>query len=304
MVNQFSANIYHLAQQKESRLYPLIGRKEKQNSEISFYDRIGSVEPMEKVGRHEDVVYSNTPYSRRALSLRTWYFADLVDDEDKVKIIHTPESEYAKAASMSLARQIDDVIIDAALGSAYTGKAGTTAVSLANANKVAGFDGTTTTGVGLNIKTLRAVKKKFNQNEIDMEPLYFVYSSEQLDNLLATTEVTSADYNTVRALVNGQIDTFMGFKFIRIERLPVTTAATTYNDETGAVGSGDGTLAAGARRCFAFASSAMIFGTGIGMETKIDKLPSKHYSTQVYARLMVGAVRMEEVKVVEVLCNE
>lgn len=302
MVNQFSANIYHLAQQKESRILPFIGRKEKQNSEISFYDRIGSVEPMEKVTRHADTTYGEVPYSRRALSMRTWFFADLCDDEDKIKIIHTPESEYAKAASMSLARQIDTVIIDAALGNAYTGKAGTTPVALANANKVAAFDGTATTGSSLTVKTLRAVKKLFKKNEIE-EGLYMVVSADELDNMLGTTEITSADYNTVRALVNGEVDSFMGFKFIHSERLPLTTGTTTYNKDTGVVGTGSQTIAAGARRCFAFAGSGMIFATGISMETKIDKLPTKHYSTQVYARMMVGALRMEEVKVVEVICK-
>lgn len=303
MVKQYSANVFHLSQQKESRLAPLL-RKEKQVSEAAFYDRIGSVTAQKKTSRHADTTYMDTPHSRRMITLDEYFYADLVDKEDKVKVIQNPESEYAKAASMALGRAMDSVIISAALGNAYSGKDGATPVALANANKVAAFDGTTTTGCRLTIKTLRAVKKLFNKNEVAGEELVFVWGAEQEDDLLATTEATSSDYNTVKALVSGQIDSFMGFKFVRVELLPTTTTSTTYNATTGAVGSGGGTLASGARRCFAFAKSGMLMAMGQDMKTSIDVLPTKHFSTQVYASMQLGATRLEEVKVVEVLCKE
>lgn len=302
-VKQFSSNMYFLAQQKGSKLAPLV-RKETQNSEKAFYEQIGSVTAQEKVGRHSEVTYTDTPHSRRAVSTRSYFHADLIDSEDKIRMLISPESDYSKLFMWALGRKMDDVIIAAALGSAYTGADGTTPVALANANKVAGFDGATTTGVGLNVKVLRAVKKKFHQNEIDEGDLYFAISAEQLDNLLGQTEVTSADYASVKALVQGDVDSFMGFKFIRLERLPATSSSTTYDVVTGAVGSGGGTLPSGARRCFAWKKDGLLMAVGMEAKARIDEIPQKHYSKQVYASMDMGAVRMEEVKVVEVLVKE
>ena len=302
-VKQFSSNVFHLSQQKGSRLAGIV-RRETQNAEASFWDRVGAVTAQKKVGRHTDTTYQDTPHSRRRVTLDDFFYADLVDKEDKLRIIMSPESEYAKAAMMALGRAMDDVIIEAALGPSYGGKEGGSVVNLDNTNKIAGFDGSTTTGVGLNVQTLRAVKKKFNQNEVEEGELYFCVSAEQLDNLLGETEVTSSDYNTVKALVQGDVDSFMGFKFIRIERLDTSDAATTYNETDGSVGAGGGTLPAGARRCFAWKRDGILLAIAADMNARIDQLPTKHYSHQVYASMSIGATRMEEVKVVEVLCKE
>jgi len=302
-VKQYSSNVFHLSQQKGSRLAGMV-RKESQKSEAAFYDRIGSVTAQRKVGRHSDTTYQDTPHSRRRVTLEDFFYADLCDKEDKLRMIMDPKSEYAQAAMWALGRAMDDVIIEAALGAAYGGKEGGSTVNMANANKVSCFDGTTTTGVGLNVKVLRAVKKKFGQNEVEEGDLYFAVTSEQLDNLLGETEVTSQDFASVKALVQGDVDTFMGFKFVRIERLKVTSAATTYNVTNGIVGSGTGTLPAGARRCFAWKRDGIMLSVAEDVKARIDELPGKHYAYQIYASMGIGATRMEEVKVVEVLCNE
>lgn len=303
MVKQYSSNVFHLSQQKGSRL-AMLTRKESQNAESAFYDRIGSVTAQKKVGRHSDTTYQDTPHSRRRVTLEDYFYSDLVDKEDKLRIIMNPESEYAQAGKNALGRAMDDVIIAAALGTAYAGKEGGTSVAMPNSQVVAGFDGSTTTGVGLNVQTLRAVKKKFNANEVEDGDLYICVSAEQLDNMLGEEEATSSDYNVIKTLVQGDIDSFMGFKFVRSERLPVTAADTTYNDENGSIGAGDGTLAAGARRCFAWKKDGILFAVASDIKGRIDEMPGKHYAHQVYASMSIGAVRMEEVKVVEIRCKE
>ena len=140
MVNQFSANVFHLSQQKGSRLRGLV-RNESQKAEAAFHDRIGAVDPQKKVGRHSDTTYQDTPHSRRKITLEDYFYADLCDKEDKIRILQSPESEYTKAAMMSLGRGMDDEIIAAAIGDAYAGKAGGTSVSLPNSQKVAAHTG-------------------------------------------------------------------------------------------------------------------------------------------------------------------
>ena len=300
-VKQFSSNVWHLSQQKGSRLRGLV-RTETLNGEAGFFDYYGPVSAMEKTGRHSDTTYQETPHGRRKVTMADYFWADLVDKEDKLRLIHDPESQYAKAAMMAMGRKIDDIIISAALGTSFSGKEGSSPVLLADSNKIGAFDGSASSG--LNVRTLRAIKKKFHQNEVDMEPLYIVCQAEQIDNLLGETEITSQDYNTVRALVNGEVDTFMGFNFVRLERLPVTTGATTFDAATGAIGVGGDSIGAGARRCFAFAGSGLLLALGSDVKGRIDELPQKHYSKQIYASMSMGATRLEESKMVEILCNE
>lgn len=306
MVNQFSANVFHLSQQKGSRLRSTV-RVESQNAEAAFYDRIGAVDAKTKSTRHADVEYSDTPHSRRKVSMADFYYADLVDKEDKLRLLQDPESEYSKAAYMTLGRKMDDVIIASLLGNAYGGKEGASVIALPNSQKIAAFDGVATTGRKLNLKTLKAIKKIFTKNEaldMDSDLIHIAVTSEQIESLLDESELTSADFNTVRTLVQGTIDTFMGFKFIRIERLPTNLGTYTYNSSTGAVGTGGQTFAANSKSMIAWVPSALVLAMGSDVMGKIDEIPHKHYAKQIYASMTIGATRLEEEKVVEVICQE
>lgn len=313
MVDMFSANVFHLSQQQMSRLRPYC-RMENQNAETAFYDRIGLREARRKEGRHTDVVYIDTPHSRRAVTLIDFYDADLVDQEDKLRTIMNIENEYTQAIAMGLARQVDREIIDGALGTSRGGKKGTELIPLPASQKLAAFfDGEADGGTGnpLSIETLRAVRLKFKQEEAiqDYQTLVFVCAAQQIDDLLATTQVTSADFNTVKALVNGEVDTFLGFKFVHTELVPFTDAAVTYQSAEGTInpGGGDtGTIAAGeGRRAFAMTSGeAVLCANPKYVVGRIDEIPGKHYAHQVYGCFSMGTTRMEEVKVVEVICKE
>ena len=296
-VMQYNANVFHLSQQKGSKLQPYV-RNETQNGKSQFWDRIGAVSAVKKVGRHSSTPQFDTPHSRRMVVMEDYEWADLVDEEDKIRMLMDPTSEYAMAAAWALGRAKDDVIIANAIGSAYSGESGATAVVLPDTQKFAANNGSAFTN--LNVNTLRKVKKMFMANEVDSSiPLYMACSASQIESLLGQTEVTSSDYNTVKALVQGDVDTFMGFKFIPLERL--TTASVTASATTGIVGSG--TTATG-RQCIAWAQDGVMMVTGKDITTKIDELPTKSYSTQVYAKQSIGATRMEEVKVVNVICTE
>ena len=201
---------------------------------------------------------------------------------------------------------MDDEIIAGALGTAYGGEEGSVAVSLPNSQKVAAHDGSTTTGVNMNVRTLRAIKQKFDANDVDESiTRYGAITSSQLQSLLAETETTSSDFNTIRALVQGEIDMFMGFKFIRTERLGRSSSNVTYNAVDGSVGAGGGTVtAANSRRCIFWAQDGVLLAVGMDIKARIGEREDKSYATQVYASLSLGATRMEEEKVVECICSE
>ena len=104
-----------------------------------------------------------------------------------------------------------------------------------------------------------------------------------MSDLLGTTQVTSSDFNTVKALVQGSVDSFMGFKFISSNRLP-------HNGTS--------------RQVFAYASDGLKCAIGKEPTAKIDERADKSYSTQIYYCQTLGATRMEEEKIVEIACNE
>jgi hypothetical protein len=305
MVKSYTSNVVHLAQQKGSRLRGKGIRIESQKAERAYYDRLGEGELQEIVGRSSDTQYVDPDYSRRAVDMRPFARSVLCDSTDKLKVIHQPTSEYAKTNAMAAGRKIDDIIIAAALGSAYGDKEGNTAIPLPNSQKLACFDGTTTTGVEMNIETLIRLRGKFWENESDDEPIYLVVTGRQLEDLLNEEKLTSSDYASVKALVRGEINSFMGFEFIRSQRLPRLAANATYTVTNGTVGAGTGTVtAATSRRCFSYQGSAILLAIGEDSFSRIQEESTKNYSWSVYFRMVMGATRLEEERVVELICNE
>jgi hypothetical protein len=150
------------------------------------------------------------------------------------------------------------------------------------------------------------VKRIFDSNEVFKErKRYFALTSYQLYDLLGEDEVTSADFNTIRALVQGDVDTYMGFKFIMTELLPRSASNVTYTVTNGVVSTGTGTItAAKSRRCFAWAQDAILLSIGKDIMARIGERADKSYATQVYICMGIGATRMEEEAVVEVICSE
>lgn len=300
-VKQFSANVYMLAQQKGSRLASAV-RNESQKSDQQFFDRIGVANAVEKTSRHMDTPQVDTPHSRRSVALQDWIYADLIDSADLERMLLDPTSPYVQAAVNALGRKKDDIIIAAASGTAYTGVAGATSTSLGNGQKLASV--ASSAGANLNVQALRRAKRILDAADVDPSiPRYCALNASALENLLSQTEVSSSDYNTVKALVQGEVDTFMGFKFILSNRLATQASALSFNQTTGAVNTGSG-AAAGYYKVLCWAEDGLILSTGMEVKARVDERADKNYSTQIYAEMGVGAVRMEEAKVVEVLCAQ
>jgi len=300
-VKQFNANIMFLSQQKGSRLQGLV-RKETQRGKSQFFDRLGPVTATKKTSRHSDTPQIDTPHSRRRVTMSDYEHADLIDDADKVRTLIDPASEYAMTFVWAFGRAKDDEIIAAADGNAFGGEEGSTVIALPNSQKLACVSGGA--GSNMNVECLRRTKEKFDANDVDESiRRYIAQQSSQLTALLGETEVTSADFNTVKALVQGDLDTFLGFTFVRLERLLLQSGTLAFDVTTGAVGSGGGD-ADGYRRVLSWAEDGLILTTGEDIKTRIDERADKSYSTQVFTAMTIGSTRLEEVKVVQILANE
>ena len=127
-VEQYSANVQHLVQQDGSKLRGFV-REEAVTGKNAFFEQIGATSAQRRTSRHSDTPRVDTPHARRRVSLEDFDWADLIDNEDKVRMLIDPTSDYARAAAMSMGRAMDEVLIDAALGNAYTGVSGGTSVA-------------------------------------------------------------------------------------------------------------------------------------------------------------------------------
>jgi hypothetical protein len=273
-VNMYSANVQMLVQQKGSRFREAV-RQENVEGEIAYFDQVGAGTAIKRMSRHADTPYTETPHSRRQAVLEDYEYSDLVDRLDLVKTLNDPTSSYSQAAAYAMGRAIDDVIITAANGTARTGKTGQNQIALPAGQKVA------VNATGLTLAKLLAAKEILDAAENDPdEPRYIACPAKDITVLLNTTQVTSSDYNSVKALAAGQLDTFLGFKFIRTQRLNLNSG--------------------GDRACLAWRKSALCLALGQVPTVKITERADKSYATQVYYSMSIGATRMEEEGVVEI----
>lgn len=302
-VEQYRANILLLSQQKMSRLRAtcqeetVVGR--------TFYgERIGATAGSDIEERHGNTPLVSTPHSRRRGSMVDWDIADLVDDLDKVKMLIDPTSTYVQNFIAAANRRIDKHIYDALGGTAAAGQSGGTTINNYDADEcrlvrsdgvveTAGSDNTAATATALTIAKLLTCKQLLDEGDIDPErQRYFVYNPYNSAQLLNTTEVKSDDYNTVKALAHGKVDTFMAFKFIMLQN---------YVDATkGHLQDSPNETADEAVDCYAWAQDAVKLGVGKDITTRISERVDKRYAIQPYVKMSFGAVRVEGPAVVEI----
>jgi len=277
-VNQFSANVQMLSQQMGSLLRNAVDT-ESVNGEKAFFDQVGQAAAVLRTSRHADTPLVETPHTRRMVTMSDYEYADLIDDSDKVRLLVDPTSTYSRAAAAAMGRAMDDVIITAALGTSQTGKDGSTSTTLPAGQKIAHGS------AGLTIAKLVSAKELLDAASVDPSiPRHIIVSPKQISDLLNNTTVTSSDFNTVKALAQGEISSFVGFNFIVSNRLNTDS-----NSD---------------RQVIAFAQDGIKLAVGKEPAARIDERADKSYSTQVYYCQTIGATRMEEEKVVEIACNE
>jgi hypothetical protein len=283
---QFDANWKHLVQQKNSRLKEYVTVDSIEGKEKS-YNTIATATMAEIVDRSVTTRITDQTFAKRWVRTKEYDTAKLLDEWDEAKLgeVVLPTSPIVQSHGAAYARTCDTVIISALGGDSMTGTTGLTAVALPAGQKVAVnmVESGTAANSGLTIAKLRRAKFILDANEVDEEEeRIIVVSARQLQDLLRSTEVTSADFNTVRALVDGNVNTFMGFKFRRTQLLPLTSTV---------------------RSCYAYVKSGIVLAER-GLKTYMDVRTDLSHSLQIRSVASLGAVRMEEAKVVEVACDE
>lgn len=277
-VRQFQDEIFVLVQQEESRLISYVRQKPITGSKM-YFDRLGPVEVVKKTQRFQPTVISDAPNSRREVSIQDYNQTLGLDKQDVIRLLVDPTGEYAQALAMGMARQIDRDIITALEGdSVAVDDTLTGSVVPLPASQII------TSAGNLSIQDLRDTKLRLDRSEVPKSGRYFAINASALQSLLSDVEVTSADFNTVKALVSGDLDTFMGFEFVRLELLTGTDTAVA--------------------QMLAFHNTAVGMAVGEQLDIRIDDRPDLSYAKQIFAAGTFGMVRIEEAKVVQVNCDQ
>lgn len=309
-VQQYATNVQMLLQQQGSRLRSSVTTMSFVGKAASMAEQFGSVSPVRNQSRHSDTPLISTPQDKRWIYPNDYDWADLVDNQDKLRMLIDPTSSYAMAGAWAMGRAIDDEIISGFFNSNNTGENGTSATGTlyafnSNSQSVAANTGASA-ATGLNVAKLRAAKRKLLEASVDVDndPLFCVISAKQHDDLLNEAQAINLDYNTKPVLVDGKISAFMGFNFLVTERIPGGSGFNTAINTAITSADSDGSYVAGSRWMVpVFAKSGLALGMWNDITTSIDRRADKRNSYQVYVTGTFGAARMEERKCVIINCK-
>lgn len=281
---EFNGYLKHLLQQGKSKFRSAVmeggGHKGKSASVV---EQVGEVDLIESAARAQDIDLVDIPLKRRWVAPTRFRGRKLLDELDEVEVLLSPKSGFAEALRKGANRKVDAVINTAFGAAALIGENGTDSQAFDTTNQRIAHG-----SVGMTVNKVRQTRQIFELNDVDFteEEVFFAISPRQKNNLLAETQVNSKDYNQDRdgkpVLVKGELDEFMGFKFITSNRL---------------------TLSSTTRSCYAWLKSRMYIGFWKDIETRVDWIAEKG-SWQVSVVAMFGATRLEEKGVVEVQATE
>ena len=270
---QFDDNVRLLAQQMDHRLAGtyitgnLVG-------EEGYTETLGKTEFQKKNQRFQEIDECVMDEGRRKYTTDFFWWARSIDTEDKLKMLVDMQSKYMMAAKAAANRKRDQILLNALIGTAYTGKDGTTAVTLPSTQKI---DASGTTAMTLD--KLASIVKTFKDRDVMDQTIYIAWSPEAESQLLADTKVTSMDYNTQRVLMQGKLEEFYGCKFILTNLLGKSSTT---------------------RTCIAWTADAVELA--VSQEVRSDISQRKNIvglPWRSYMDFSIGATRLEEEKVIQ-----
>ncbi len=283
-VLHFTTNVELLLQQKQPRLAGATTLANYQGEKAQVIKQFGEVEfePFAAgtgAGQWKgDTVWGDIEHHQRWVFPGDYALSLPAAKGDDIRMLGDPRSTYAEAMRAAYARRYDDIVIAAALGVAKTGRYDDLKDTALPAGQIIDETG------GLTLGKLTKAREMILAAENDPgDERFLACSQKQITDMLNEPKITSADYAAIKALVRGEVDSFMGFKFIATERLA---------------------LDAGKRKCFAWVKSGLHVGTWNGLETHIDRRPDKNYAWQVWMSFVMGATRTQEKKLVQINCVE
>lgn len=277
-VKQFTDGITLLQQQMGSNLRRGVSIKSGIVGDRAFFDQLAATAMAQITDRHGDTSLTDTPHRRRMVTLAPFEVADLVDRSDLIRTLNDPTNSYVRAFAAAAGRTIDDTIINAFDATVSTGVDGAGSDTFDTSNFQIAHNSTGLVTVKV-IEARQMLEAAENTEDGGDNQWFLVANAAARADLLADAQFKDHDFNSIRALVQGEVDTWLGFKFLKSERVKTVGSTTSL---------------------WAWRKASMKLAVGQEPRGFIDVLPGKRHSTQVRYELDVGAVRMDQVGVVEI----
>lgn len=299
-VEQFDSNVTFLYQEGD---YMLNGatRVETVNGKTAWFDQIGKTSMTKRTTRHAPTVLSDIRQDRRKLVTDPYDGGSMIDEPDQVRLLADLKGPFSENFRMAMNRTMTKVCLTEAIGTSYAKKNGATSESSvvlptgASAtsqtiavNYVKGQARGAGTGSNTNMILDKLTEAKYLLDIEDTplgDPRFIAMTASQtkamLDNI---TEIKSSDYNNVKALVEGEVDYFMGFRCLITNEVAVDSS-----DIASVV---------------AWTKNAILCGKATAPTVRVDERPDLSYGIQVFATMDIGATRMQEEGVIEIKCDQ
>ena len=266
------------AQQKESRLMgTVVDRGTIEGASFTINNLASGGVLDENTTRHGDTIWSEIDHTARNAVMRDFYKAYPLDRADIPKMSANPVTggQYMSSLMASKNRRCDDIIYQAGIGSILS-QDGLTTYALPSGQKI--LNGAT----GFTKAKIIQAKAIFRANEADEESgeeLYMLYNDVQLQQILADTTLTSADFLAGQMLQSGTLKgKWMGFHWIPYQG--INKVSTVYST-------------------MAYTKTAIHFGTGY-TEGNVSRRADKKDTWQVSMAASYGAGRQDDKKVVQI----
>lgn len=202
-VTEFDDLVKH-EYQARGRLRKLVTLRPNVTGDTYAFTRMGAGIANQKATQAE-VTPMNVDHNRQIATLQRWLAPEYTDIFDNDEVNFSEMSELAQTIAKALGRREDQLLID-------TMAAGTYSTTPPVGDADTGLD-IVTGAAGLTVEKLREINRRFQDLEIEDGEKFIAVTAKGLDDLLATTEVTSSDFNTIKALVQGDLNTFLGMEF-------------------------------------------------------------------------------------------
>lgn len=212
-----------------------------------------------------DVVAMGVGHEFKTATLANWNAPEFTDIFDAQDVNFDEKQELASTIAGALGRRCDQLVIDAMDASVPL----TTAVPAG--------------GTNLTIAKVNSAQVELRDQGVPNTELFAVIEAGGLGGLLADEKATSSDYQAVKALVSGEINSLVGFQFIILETRT----------------EGGLTEAANVVDSWFFQRPSVGLAIGIDMKTEINYVPEKT-SWLTNGMLKAGSVVRDEGGLVKV----
>lgn len=281
-VTQYTTNFELLSQQRETKLMQYMKMLNLTGEAGQVLHQFGEIEFRKTTDRNADTQYSQSYQTSRWIHPESYSNAQYFSSLDKIRSAIDYQAPFLEQRVAAFERLKEEVIVDALFGKAQMSvDKKVTDVEIPNTQILSAG------GTGLTVNKLREAMVKLKKSHAlpnGVTPICVV-SSQQMDDLLGETSVTSIDYNNVKALTNGMVDNFMGFKFVESEMLPYD--------------------ANGDRKVGVFVPGSMYYVTwGEAEKIRVGENPGKEWRAEIFHEAHLSATRVEEKKVVVIPCVE